>query len=79
MTNRDDRRPSRFGDDEPTDATDPAQPMGRDAGETTGYGTAASGADVSGGRGTQARGEGSDVEGEEPDGLGSSGAPGNPA
>ncbi len=79
MTNRDDRRRSRLGDDDPTDRADPAQPMGTDASDTTGYGTAASGADVTGGRGTQARGEGSDVEGEETDDLGSSGAPGNPA
>ena len=79
MTNRDERSPSRSGGDDPSNTADPAQPMGTDAGDITGYGTAASGADVSGGRGTRARGEGSDIEGEETDDLGSSGAPGNPA
>ena len=79
MTNRDDRSTGVPGTDDPTATADPAQPIGTDAGETTGYGTAASGADVTGGRGTQARGEGSDVEGDDTDDLGARGAPGNPA
>ncbi len=77
MANRDVRRTERLGSDDPA-ATDPAQPMGTDVGDTVGYGHAAGGADVTGGRGTQAQGEGSDVEGEPLDDLGSRGAPGNP-
>lgn len=73
MTDRDERRTRPVGTD------DPAQPMGSDAGDTEGYGTAASGADVTGGRGTQARGEQSDIEGDDANDLGSRGAPGNPA
>jgi hypothetical protein len=78
MTNRETRSTVRPDGDEPIATTDPSRPMGSDSGETTGYGTAASGADVTGNRGTQASGEGSDVEGEETDEFGSSGAPGNP-